>query len=373
MGDPVNRTLKVVLTGLVICGTAAGITAYLLSKRNGNDVPKAVEVKAGSITDKAQAVGDIEPKQRFSVKSKIPGIIKNCFVEVGDKVKAGDPLFEIGPDPTPSERTGVGRATDRAEAIYERAKARNDRYKGLFASGIVSKQDMEEAKESYELAKVALAEAQENQDIALKGRIDTGTAKVESVIRAPADGTLLTRAVNPGDPIVPLTSFQPGTELAAIADVRELLFRGTVDEIDVGRLDTGLPARIKIGAINSGEITGKLTRIAPQSRVKDGATIFDVEITLDPVAKIILRAGYSCNASIIIQEKKDVLLLPERVVSYEKGKEKASVEIPGPTPKVPTKKVDIQVGISDGLNVEVVSGLKKGDKVLEKAPKKEKE
>ena len=125
--------------------------------------------------------------------------------------------------------------------------------------------------------------------------------------------------------------------------MRELLFRGTVDEIDVGRLQEGLPARIKVGAIASAEVTGKLTRIAPQSRVKDGATVFDVEITLDPGQKTALRAGYSCNASIIIQEKKDVLLLPERVVFYEKGKEKATVEVPDPGAKSP-KKVEIYGG-----------------------------
>ena len=372
MGERVNRTGKIILTAVVITGAAAGIYAYFAHKKSGETGPKTVEVTVGAITDKAQAVGDIEPKQRFAVKSKIPGIIKNCFVEVGDKVKAGDPLFEIGPDPTPSERTGVGRATDRAQATYDRSKAKYERYKGLQNSGIISKQDYEDAKETYELSKVALAEAEENRDIALKGRIDTGSAKVESVIRAPADGTLLTRAVNPGDPIVPLTSFQPGTELAAVADMRELLFRGTVDEIDVGRLQEELPARIKVGAIASAEITGKLTRIAPQSRVKDGATVFDVEITLDPGQKTALRAGYSCNASIIIQEKKDVLLLPERVVFYEKGKEKASVEVPDPSSKSSTKKAEITVGISDGLNVEVLSGLKKSDKVLEKAPKETK-
>ena len=367
-----NRIGKISIVVAAVVAVSAGIAAVVASRNTGDGGVKTVEVSQGSITDKAQAVGDIEPRQKFSVKSKIPGIVKNCFVEVGDIVKTGDPLFEIGPDPTPSERTGVDRATDRAQASYNRSKAKYERYKGLMGSGVISKQDYEDAKETYELSKVTLAEAQENRDIALKGRIDTGSAKVESVIRAPANGTVLTRAVNPGDPIVPLTSFQPGTELAAVADMRELLFRGTVDEIDVGRLETGFPARIKVGAIASGEVMGKLTRIAPQSRVKDGATVFDVEITLDPGQKAVLRAGYSCNAAIIIQEKKGVLLLPERVVSYEKGKDKASVEVPGPSPKSPPKKVEVAVGISDGLNVEILSGLAKGAKVLEKAPKETK-
>jgi HlyD family secretion protein len=365
-----GKTARIVVAAAVsVCALAGSGIAYLQWKGGNAKEPPVVEVVTGTITDRAQAVGDIEPRQRFSVKSKIPGIVKNCFVDVGDKVKVGDPLFEIGPDPTPSERTGVDRATDRAQATFDRAKAKYERYKGLVASGIVSRQDYEDAKEEYELAKVALAEAQENRDIALKGRIETGSARVESIIRAPADGTILTRAVNPGDPIVPLTSFQPGTELASVADMSELLFRGTVDEIDVGRLELGLPARIRVGALSSGEVTGKLTRIAPQSRVKEGATVFDVEITLDPGIKAALRAGYSCNAAIVIQEKKDVLLLPERVVSYEKGKDKATVELAGPKADSPPKKAEITVGISDGLNVEVLSGLKKGDKVLEKAPK----
>jgi HlyD family secretion protein len=364
----VSRTLRITLAVLAAGAAGAVLYAYLASRKSGKDQAPTVEATLGTIVDKAQAVGDIEPRQKFSVKSKIPGIVKSCFVEVGDSVKAGDPLFEIGPDPTPSERTSVDRARDRAQATYDRTEAKYERYRGLAASGIVSKQDYEDAKEEYELARVALAEAQENRDIALKGRIESGSARVESVIRAPASGTVLTRAVNPGDPIVPLTSFQPGTELASVADMSDLLFRGTVDEIDVGRLQLGQPARIKIGALGSSEVSGKLSRIAPQSRVKDGATVFDVEISLDPGYRAALRAGYSCNASVIIQEKTGVLLLPERVVTYEKGKDKASVQLPGPKPDAPPRKAEVTVGISDGLNVEILSGLKSGDKVLEKNP-----
>ncbi len=165
--------------------------------------------------------------------------------------------------------------------------------------------------------------------------------------------------------MVPLTSFQPGTELAAVADLSELLFRGTVDEIDVGKISLGLPARIKVGAQPDGNLMGKLSRIAPQSRVKDEATVFDVEVSLDPFPEGSLRAGYSCNASLITQEKADVLLLPERVISRGKEKNKGTVEVPGPKPTAPAKKVEVTLGLSDGMNVEVVSGLKKGDKVLE--------
>jgi HlyD family secretion protein len=346
-------------------GGAYGIYAW--KGKNKKELP-AVTVELGSITEKAQAMGEIQPRLKFQVKSKIPGIVKSCFVEVGDAVKAGDPLFEIGPDPTPTERTEVDRSLERARASFERAKAKYDRYLELHAAGVVARQDLEDTKEEYELARVALGQAKERRELALKGRVETTDMKVESIIRAPANGTVLTRAVNPGEPVVPLTSYQPGTEMASIADVSDLLFRGTVDEIDVGKLEVGQSVRIKVGAIPTGQVSGKLARVAPQSRDLDGATVFDVEISLDPGQKFTLRAGYSCNASIIIQEKKDVLLVPERVVQYDKDANKATVEVPGSNPKSEPKKVEIQTGISDGVQVEVLSGLKKGDKVIDRPP-----
>jgi HlyD family secretion protein len=364
-----GKGIQIVGGALLLAGLGvAGAYLYRTTWGRPAEGRKTVVVQQGTLTQKAQAVGEIQPKKKFQVKSKIPGIVKRCFVEVGDPVKAGDALFEIGPDPTPMERTDADRSIERTRATFEKARAKYQRYQELKKAGIVAAQDLEEAEEAYELAKTALTQARDNRDFTLKGKVEGEGVGLESIIRAPASGTVLTRAVNEGDPVVPLTSFQPGTEMAVVADLSELLFRGTVDEIDVGKISLGLTARIKVGAQPDGGLTGKLSRIAPQSRInKDGATIFDVEVSLDPFPAGSLRAGYSCNASIITQEKTDVLLLPERVVIRGKDKErnKGTVDIPGPAPKAPPKKLEIALGLSDGMNVEVVSGLKKGDKVLE--------
>lgn len=351
---------------LVLAGLGVGgFYLYRATLGKPKEARKTVEVTLGTLTQKAQAVGEIQPKKKFQVKSKIPGIVKRCFAEVGDPVKAGDSLFEIGPDPTPMERTDADRSIERAQVTFEKAKAKYARYQELKKAGIVSAQDLDEAQEAYEHARTALTQAKDNRDFTLKGKVEGEGIGLESIIRAPASGTILTRAVNEGDPVVPITSFQPGTELAAVADLSELLFRGTVDEIDVGKISEGLTARIKVGAQPDGTLTGKLSRIAPQSRIKDDATVFDVEVTLDPFPAGSLRAGYSCNAALITQEKADVLLLPERVVTRGKEKNKGVVEVPGPKPNGPPKKVDVVLGLSDGMNVEVASGLKKGDKVFE--------
>jgi len=136
-----------------------------------------------------------------------------------------------------------------------------------------------------------------------------------------------------------------------------------------GKLAEGLPARLRIGALPDATVTGKLAKIAPQATEKDNAKLFEVEIELDPGQKTVLRAGYSANADLVIREKKDILLVPERVVTFEDGGKKAFVTLPGDTPKAPPKKVEIQTGLSDGLNCEVIAGLKKGDMVIPPPPK----
>jgi len=344
-----------------------GLYAWSRNGKGNGEGLKEVAVSTGSIVEKAVAVGQIQPRQKFQVKSKISGIVRRSLVQVGDTVRAGDALFEIAPDPTPMEVTEVDRQVESAQASFQRAQTEFNRATELTRSGVMPKSEVDSKREQYELARVALTKAQQNRDLTRKGRLTT--SGTESIIRAPAAGTILTRAVNPGDPIVPLTSYQPGTEMATVADMSDLIFKGTVDEIDVGKLSVGMPARIKVGALPTDVVTGRVSRIAPQAQQKEGATLFDVEIELDAGQKITLRAGYSANADVIIREKKDVVTVPERLVTFDDGGKKATVELAPASPKGQPKKIEIKTGISDGLNVEVVSGLRKGDKVVERPPK----
>jgi HlyD family secretion protein len=146
-----------------------------------------------------------------------------------------------------------------------------------------------------------------------------------------------------------------------------LVFKGTVDEIDVGKLKEGMPAHIKVGALPDAKVEGKVFKIAPKSKTAEGATLFDVEIELLPGKDVVLRAGYSANADIAVREKADVLQIPERLVNFTEGK--ATVEIPGPGDAEPVKK-PIKVGLSDGMIVEVAEGLHEKDLVVERPPKK---
>lgn len=359
------RKVAIVLSVLIIGGL--GAAAYSRSLKTTDPGFKTVLVSRGEVVEKALAVGAIRPDQEISVKSKISGIVRKTYREVGDYVRAGEPLFEIQPDPTPLELTEARREVEDATNAWDQSKRRYDRQDSLKKQGITSSQDWDTAQKELQETESRLGLAREKLALVEKGRIKSERLNVESVIRAPVSGTVLELAVHEGDPVVPLTSFQAGTALAVMADMKTLLFKGTVDEIDVGKLAEGLPAKIKIGALPEALIEGRLSKISPKSRTSEGATLFDVEIAIVAAKGVVLRAGYSANADIVVREKKDVLLIPERLVKFEGGK--ATVEVPGETGKEPVKK-EIKYGLSDGMNVEVTEGLKEKDAVVERPPKK---
>jgi HlyD family secretion protein len=353
---------------VLVVGVAAVLYSRSVSSRA--DGLATVAVTRGAVAEKALAIGTIGPKKEIAVKSKISGIVKTSFREVGDIVRAGDPLFEIVPDPTPLELTQARREVEIATNTFEQTSKKHARSKTLNEQGILPGQDWDLAEEELEDARIRLDMAAEKLALIEKGRVKSGRAQrssVESIIRAPTGGMVLELLVNEGDPVVPLTSYQAGTALTTLADMSALIFKGTVDEIDVGKLREGMDAQIKIGALPEADVRGQVDKIAPKSKTEEGATLFDVEITLRPVTGVTLRAGYSANAEIVVQSREDVLLLPERLVTFSEGQ--ASVEVPGAREDDPPVKKDVAVGLSDALNIEVTEGLSEGDLVIERPPK----
>ena len=361
------KVLRFLLIIVVVAGAVGAIYAWVGARSGDENGITLVEAEIGSITEKALAVGQIEPRERFQIKSKISGIVHHCFVDVGDEVAAGDALFEIAPDPTPQELLNVDHRVRSSEASYLKAEADYERGRELHEDGLMSKGDLDALSEMFALARIARQQAADNRELTRSGRVTGGDTEVEAIIRTTESGTVLSREVNVGDPVVPLTSYQPGTELATVADMNDLVFKGTVDEIDVGKITVGLPCRIKVGALPDEIVTGRLARIAPQAQKSEGATLFDVEIELDPGQALTLRAGYSANSDVVIREKIDIVLIPERLVIFEDGR--TFVEIPGDGPEAEPQKIAVELGLSDGLNVEILSGLAEGDQVVQRPPR----
>jgi len=349
-----SRKKKLVFVSLFIFLFIVLLSALSRGRRGAEETPTVV-VEKGNIMDVAVALGTIEVKYETSIKSKFSGVIKKVFVEMGDVVKKGDPLFEIDPTPTPFELASVRKEVKVTEVRLENTIKDIERKKTLFEKGLISDKEYENVQQNLQEAQYIFDLAKQRLDLMEKGKAKVGGTPLDAVIRSPVSGTVLSRAANIGDPVVPLTSYQPGTELMRIASLKNLLFKGTVDEIDVGRLEEGMKAKITVGAIPDEEVLGIIDIIAPKAGKKEGATVFDIEIIITDKADKPLRVGYSATADIIIDERKDVLIIPEGAVIFEEDKEYVYL--------ANGEKREIQTGLSDALNIEVVTGLEEGEEI----------
>jgi len=356
---------KIIIIGVIV--VFVGGFLFLLLKGSGKkeNTITTVKVEKGKIVDKALAIGRIEPENQIAVKSKISGIVKKVFVEMGDLIKKGEPLVEISPNPTPLEFAEAKRRVEIDSVGYENLRREYERTQELLRKKLISQQEFDQTSRNFREAELRLKLSQERFSLIEKGKTNIGNRKIESVIKSPIGGTVLERKVNVGDPVVPLTSYQAGTELFALANMNDLIFRGTVDEIDVGKLKEGIPADLKIGALPNDTIGGILHKISPKAKLEENTTLFDVEIKITQMGEKMLRAGYSANADIIINQKKDVLVIPERLIEFRE--DTTFVEIKDSEGEIAKK--EIKTGLSDGINMEVTEGLKEGDEVVERPPK----
>jgi HlyD family secretion protein len=358
-----KKILYIVIPALLIAATV-WFFGFREHKSDEGMLPK-VKVQRGSIVDKALAVGTIEPENEISVKSKISGVVKRIFVEPGTYVRAGEPLLEVKPDPTPLELADAKRQVEIEEVQMTALNQEKVRQESMKGKGLISEKEYEEFIRQYNNSDLRVKIAREKLALTESGKVHIGNTEIESIVKAPISGFLLNKAVEVGDPVIPLTSFQEGTVLMKMAAMELLLFKGTVDEIDVGKLKEGMEVYIKVGALPNDTIRGKLKRISLKAEKKENATVFPIEIAIPKASNATLRAGYSANANIIIQKKTNVLMLPERVVTFRN--DSSFVQIADGQKQ---KELLIKTGLSDAINVEVQKGLNDGQEVFEKPVKK---
>ena len=373
-----KRPTKIALTVVALI-VVVGTTAALMSSRGSGDenALPTVEVVRGDIVDKALAVGTITPRVEIGVKSQVPGVIKHLYADVGDFVKAGAPLMEIQPNPTPRELVDAERQLELRQLEVENLRTIFERQKTLHEKSLISDSEFELAQRDFEQADLHVRMAREQLALLRDGRVETDRGDIETLVRAPVSGFIIDKMAEIGDPIVPLTSYQEGTVLMSMADMNDLVFKGTVDEIDVGRLQEGMPVEIKVGALPDARVTGVLSKIWLKARKEENSTVFPVEIEIteavrqDPArpesepTPVVLRAGYSSNADVIIEQRKSVLMIPERVIEFSGDTAKVQVVT---APGQAEERI-ITTGLSDAINVEVIAGLDEGVEVQEKPVK----
>ncbi|HTK81704.1 MAG TPA: efflux RND transporter periplasmic adaptor subunit [Bacteroidota bacterium] len=343
-----------------------GVLLFGGSKNTNEGALPKVKVQKGNIVDKALAVGTIEPENEISIKSKVTGVVKKIYADAGTYVKAGQPLLEVKPDPTPLELADAKRQVQLAQNDLDNQSKDKIRQESLVKKGLISTKDFEDFQKRYQDAELKVKIAKEHLALLESGKVKIDDTEIESIVKAPIDGYVLSKTVEVGDPVTPLTSFQEGTVLMKMANMERLIFKGTVDEIDVGKLKEGMETILKVGALPNDTVRGVLTKISLKAEKKENATVFPIEILIPKGNNSTLRAGYSANANIIIQKKDNVLTIPERVVTFRNDSAFVKISLAA------NKEEDryIKTGLSDAINVEVKSNLTEGDSLVEKPVKK---
>lgn len=355
--------MKRILMGLLIllaCIPILGSFFYLYKKSQAKPVVfKTETAQTIDIRKKTVATGSVVPRQSVDIKPKITGILTELDIEPGKLVKKGDQLgkVEIIPDAPTVNSAESGVRT--AQITAENAKRELDREENLFKQGVVSETELFKFRTDYALSKAQAETAASNLQIVKEGQT-RGQKGSTLVVTATVEGMIIDVPVKVGYSVIQANSFNPGTTIATIANMGDMIFDGHVDESEVAKIKEGMKLQIKVGAIEKDTFEGKLEYIAPQGKEIDGAIQFEIKAAIVQKQGQYIRAGYSANADIVLDEKPHVLAVREALVQYDKdGKPFVEIET---TPQTFVKK-DVKLGLSDGINVEVLSGVSLTDKI----------
>lgn len=355
-----NKKVRIILVILVILALAF-VLKYFKDANSKEIVDYDVETPFyTSINTKAVATGKLNPEEEIELKPQISGIVDDILVEEGDVVKKGDLIAKIRVVPNEQNLASAQSRIASARLTYDNAKVLYERNKALFEKGVISKQDFESSELSFNQAKETLSQAQNDYQIIRRGSISGGNSANTNIV-AQISGTILEIPIREGDQVIQSNNFNAGTTIATVADMSLMIFEGKVDEAEVGKLKEGREIKVVIGAIKDKEFPALLTFVAPKGIEENGAVQFTIkaEVKIDSVTNI--RAGYSANAEIDIEAKDSVFAIREALLQYDRFTDEPYVEILNEDNKF--KKSNVELGISDGINVEILNGIEKDDKI----------
>jgi HlyD family secretion protein len=313
-----------------------------------------------NIEKKTVATGKVVPEDEVEIKPQISGIIEKIYLEEGAKVNAGDLIAIIKVVPNEQALNQASGRVRNAELALNNTRIEYDRNKKLFDRGVISSQTFNEFQLQLDQAQQELENARADYQIIRRGSAG-GSSSANTNIRATVTGTILEIPVEEGHQVIQSNNFNEGTTIATIADLGKMIFEGQVDEGEVGKLELGMPLEISLGAIEGQTFQAKLRFIAPKGIEETGAVQFKIEGDVDVDDNFMIRAGYSANASLVLEKRDSVLVIPEALLQFDNDTDKPYVEVAIGDQKFERR--DVEIGISDGVNVEVTSGLSESDKV----------
>lgn len=322
---------------------------------------QTVSPETGSIERSTVLTGKIEPRDQIDIKPQISGIISEILVEAGQNVKEGDVIAKIKVIPDASQLSSAQNRVDAAKIALGDAKDKYDRAQTLYDRKLISREEYETAQTAYKQSVSDLEGAEDALDIVRNGVSRFNASESNTMVRATIDGLVLDVPVKVGSSVIQANTFNDGTTIATIADMTKLIFKGNVDETEVGQLKVGMPMTISVGAIPDIEPHAVIEYISPKGNESSGANTFELKAALDVDPDVTLRAGYSANATVILNSAKDVLTIPESVVEFSGDSTFVYCLVDSATQKY--ERTAITTGLGDGVSIEVKSGIDKDSRL----------
>tara|TARA_B100001105_G_scaffold106282_1_gene85120 strand:+ start:709 stop:1836 length:1128 start_codon:yes stop_codon:yes gene_type:complete len=347
------------ITSLVL-GILYASAFFIKSNSKSSIVYDTQTLITATIEDKIVATGKVLPEDEVNVVPQIAGIIQKILVEEGDEISAGDLIARIKVVPNEQTLNSAEGRVKSAIIVLSNSKIEFERNKALFAKEIISEQDFNSVTLRYNQDMQNLSNAKSDLQIIKLGS-SGGSTITNTNVRATVSGTILEIPVKEGDQVIQANTFNAGTTIATIADLNKMIFEGQVDEGEVGKLSVDMPLIITLGAIEGKEYNAKLRLIAPKGTEVAGAIQFKIEGEVYLDDEYVIRAGYSANASIVTQRKVDITAISESLLQYDSKTKNPYVEIETSDQKFIRK--DVKLGISDGINAELIEGVSKTDKI----------
>jgi HlyD family secretion protein len=339
-----------------------GALYYLYAKNQESPIvfeTDKAEVK--TIIKSTIATGNIVPDEEVLIKPNISGIIEAVYIKAGENVKAGDLIAKIKVVANVSNLSNSQNQVKTTKIELDNQEKLYQRQKTLFDKGVISANDFDAAQLAYNQAKQNYKASIQGLDI-----IKTGTSSglgnyANTLIRSTVNGMVLDVPVKVGNQVIESNNFNEGTTIASVADIGRMIFVGKVDEAEVGKIKLNMPIEITVGAIDNKKFSAVLTYIAPKGKTENGAIQFEIKATMTNRDDTFIRAGLSANASIILEKAEKVLSVKESLIQFDKKTQKPYIEIENSPQKFQRK--DVVLGVSDGIYVEVKSGIKSTDKI----------
>lgn len=357
------KKILTILACIAILALVIWLFGFLWMKSQPKEVLyNIVEVGRGNIERTTVVTGSVSPRDEVLIKPQISGIVSEVLKEAGQPVKAGEIIAVIQVVPESSSLSSAESQLNLANIEFNKVQAEYDRQKGLFTKGVISASDMDEATANYLKALEDVSNAKDNLDIVRTG-VSEKTAKYSNTqIKSTIDGMILDIPIKVGNSVIQANNFNEGTTIATIANMSDMIFVGKVDETEVGRMHTGMKIKLSIGAIEDKKFDAILEYISPKGTEENGAILFEIKAAAKLSDNIDVRAGYSSNGEIVIADAHGVLVVPESSLSF--SNDSAFVyKLSEERPKQVFEKTVVKTGLSDGINIEIKSGLKEGEKI----------